>query len=110
MEGMDGVVAVGGDGLVNEVVMGLLLVACRRDGVNPHDPEVQLPETHLRLGIIPGEAREEPVFLLLRLLLLAISFSSCIPCFSLLLSSFLPLSSSIINFLPSDFLLTIIFQ
>lgn len=55
LEGMDGVVAVGGDGLVNEVVMGLLLVACRRAGVNPHDSEVQLPATHLRLGIIPGE-------------------------------------------------------
>lgn len=54
LEGMDGVVAVGGDGLVNEVVMGLLVVACRRAGVNPHDPEVQLPATHLRLGIIPG--------------------------------------------------------
>lgn len=59
LEGMDGVVAVGGDGLVNEVVMGLLLVACRRAGVNPHDPEVQLPATHLRLGIIPGEATTE---------------------------------------------------
>lgn len=59
LEGMDGVVAVGGDGLVNEVVMGLLLVACRRAGVNPHEPEVQLPATHLRLGIIPGEAVTE---------------------------------------------------
>ncbi|KAG0696842.1 Ceramide kinase [Chionoecetes opilio] len=54
LEGVDGVVAVGGDGLVNEVVMGLLLVACRRAGINPHDPEVQMPTTHLRLGIIPG--------------------------------------------------------
>ncbi|MPC18732.1 Ceramide kinase [Portunus trituberculatus] len=56
LEGMDGVVAVGGDGLVNEVVMGLMLVACRREGINPHDPQVQLPNTPLRLGIIPGEA------------------------------------------------------
>uniref|UniRef100_A0A0P4W402 DAGKc domain-containing protein n=1 Tax=Scylla olivacea TaxID=85551 RepID=A0A0P4W402_SCYOL len=54
LEGMDGVVAVGGDGLVNEVVMGLMLVACRRAGINPHDPQVQLPATPLRLGIIPG--------------------------------------------------------
>lgn len=54
LEGVDGVVAVGGDGLVNEVVMGLLLVACRRAGINPHDAEMQLPTTHLRMGIIPG--------------------------------------------------------
>ena len=59
LEGVDGVVAVGGDGLVNEVVMGLLLVACRRAGINPNDPEVQLPVTHLRLGIIPGEAARD---------------------------------------------------
>lgn len=59
LEGVDGVVAVGGDGLVSEVVMGLLLVACRRAGINPHDPEMQLPTTHLRLGIIPGEGHRD---------------------------------------------------
>lgn len=54
MDLVDGVVAVGGDGLVNELVMGLLMVSIRRAGVDPHDPQVTLPTTHLRLGIIPG--------------------------------------------------------
>ncbi|XP_071528378.1 ceramide kinase [Panulirus ornatus] len=51
---VDGVVAVGGDGLVNELVMGLLLLASKKAGLDPHNPEVALPKTHLRLGIIPG--------------------------------------------------------
>ncbi|XP_042213687.1 ceramide kinase-like [Homarus americanus] len=54
MEEMDGVVAVGGDGLVNELVMGLLMSAARKAGIDPHDPDIILPTTHLRLGIIPG--------------------------------------------------------
>lgn len=49
-------VAVGGDGLVNELVMGLLLLASKRAGLDPHNPEVALPTTHVRLGIIPGES------------------------------------------------------
>ncbi|KAG7173369.1 Ceramide kinase-like, partial [Homarus americanus] len=57
MEEMDGVVAVGGDGLVNELVMGLLMSAARKAGIDPHDPDIILPTTHLRLGIIPGDSR-----------------------------------------------------
>nr|XP_045600791.1 ceramide kinase-like isoform X2 [Procambarus clarkii] len=57
LDGLDGVVAVGGDGLVNELVMGLLLVSARKAGLDPHDPEVTLPPTHLKLGIIPGDSR-----------------------------------------------------
>lgn len=51
---LDGVVVVGGDGLVNEVVTGLLLRAAGEVGVDPHDPEASLPPTVLRVGIIPG--------------------------------------------------------
>ncbi|KAK3862568.1 hypothetical protein Pcinc_031582 [Petrolisthes cinctipes] len=53
-EGVDGVVAVGGDGLVNEVVLGLLLRSCRLHHHDPHDHTRPLPSTKLRLGIIPG--------------------------------------------------------
>lgn len=55
MDEVDGVVGVGGDGLVNELVMGLLLRAAKRAGLDPHDPQVTLPSTHIRLGIIPGK-------------------------------------------------------
>lgn len=59
---LDGVVVVGGDGLVNEVVTGLLLRAASEVGVDAHDPETALPPTMLRVGIIPGEdGREDPL-------------------------------------------------
>ncbi|KAK7082549.1 hypothetical protein SK128_021654, partial [Halocaridina rubra] len=52
--GVDGVVVVGGDGLVNEVVTGLLLRAAQDAGIDPHQPDVTLPPTQIRIGIIPG--------------------------------------------------------
>ena len=51
----DGVVAVGGDGLVNEVATGLFILSSKTKGFNPHDPEIDLPETQVRLGIIPSK-------------------------------------------------------
>ncbi|XP_068224473.1 ceramide kinase [Palaemon carinicauda] len=54
LAGMDGVVVVGGDGLVNEVVTGLLLRAAHDSEIDPHQPDVSLPQTQIRVGIIPG--------------------------------------------------------
>ncbi|XP_076056284.1 ceramide kinase [Oratosquilla oratoria] len=54
LERVDGVVVVGGDGLVNEAVTGLLLKEARVQGLDVNDTETPLPVTPLRIGIIPG--------------------------------------------------------
>ena len=51
----DGIIAVGGDGLVNEIATGLFLISSRNAGINPHKTDVDLPVTEIRLGIIPSE-------------------------------------------------------
>ncbi|CAL4059508.1 unnamed protein product, partial [Meganyctiphanes norvegica] len=52
--GIDGVVVVGGDGLVNEVVTGLLSHASQLAGIDADNPNANLPSTAIRVGIIPG--------------------------------------------------------
>ncbi|XP_048737779.2 ceramide kinase-like [Ostrea edulis] len=50
----DGVVAVGGDGIYNEVMSGLLDREMRDNGRNPDDPEAQLVQLRLPIGIVPA--------------------------------------------------------
>lgn len=51
----NGLVAVGGDGLVSEMATGLFLYTCQQKGIDPHDFQTDLPFTQLRIGIIPSE-------------------------------------------------------
>ncbi|XP_062621631.1 ceramide kinase-like, partial [Saccostrea cucullata] len=50
----DGVIAVGGDGIYNEVLSGLVDRQMRDVGLNPDDPESKLPQLNLPIGIIPA--------------------------------------------------------
>lgn len=53
LKNCDGIVAVGGDGLVSEIVTGLFVVASDSQGLNHNDADVDFPSTQIRLGIIP---------------------------------------------------------
>lgn len=50
----DGIACVGGDGTFSEVFNGLVLRACRENGVNQNDIEMDLPSPQLPVGVIPG--------------------------------------------------------
>ena len=52
---MDGVIAVGGDGLISELVKGLFLASTYDNQFDANNPYSNLPLSPLRLGIIPGE-------------------------------------------------------
>ena len=55
LKDVDGVVAVGGDGLVSELAHGLILAAAHSAGVDVNDPTNSFSPTPLRLGVIPGK-------------------------------------------------------
>lgn len=48
------VVAVGGDGIYNEVVSGLTVRELRDHGQDPDNPESKLSQLKLPIGIIPA--------------------------------------------------------
>ncbi|KAL1471997.1 hypothetical protein MTO96_023307 [Rhipicephalus appendiculatus] len=50
----DGVVCVGGDGMVNEIVNGVLLRAQRDAGVDANDPNSRLQPSTIKIGVIPA--------------------------------------------------------
>ncbi|XP_052700408.1 ceramide kinase-like isoform X1 [Crassostrea angulata] len=54
LEEFDGVVAVGGDGIYNEVVSGLTVRELRDHGQDPDNPESKLSQLKLPIGIIPA--------------------------------------------------------
>ncbi|RXG71013.1 Ceramide kinase [Armadillidium vulgare] len=58
----DGIVAVGGDGLVSEIVTGLFVVAADSQGLSHDDAEVDFPATQIRLGIIPCGSTDATCF------------------------------------------------
>ncbi|XP_046405236.1 ceramide kinase isoform X2 [Ischnura elegans] len=64
LEGVDGVVCVGGDGTVAEVFNALVLAAARSAGVDPSDPEVSLPSPQLRLGVVPAGSTDTVAYCL----------------------------------------------
>ncbi|CAN7989498.1 unnamed protein product, partial [Ixodes hexagonus] len=54
LDNMDGVICVGGDGMVNEVVNGVLLRSQRDAGVEVNDAEACLRPAALKVGVIPA--------------------------------------------------------
>ncbi|XP_038604457.1 ceramide kinase-like isoform X1 [Tachyglossus aculeatus] len=54
LQGVDGLVCVGGDGMFNEVLHGLISRTQREAGVSEHSPEASLVPPSLRIGIIPA--------------------------------------------------------
>ncbi|XP_062606083.1 ceramide kinase-like [Saccostrea cucullata] len=50
----DGVVAVGGDGIYNEVLSALLDREMKNSGLDPNDPDSRLVQLKLPIGIIPA--------------------------------------------------------
>lgn len=50
----DGVVCVGGDGMVNEIVNGVLLRAQRDAGIDANDPNSRLKPGAIKIGAIPA--------------------------------------------------------
>lgn len=53
-QGVDGVVVVGGDGIVSEAVNGLMIAAAKRAEIDVNESNATLPESALRLGVIAG--------------------------------------------------------
>lgn len=54
LEQYDGVIGVGGDGILNEIFNGLIKRAALEAGLNVNEPEVTLPQPKVRIGIIPA--------------------------------------------------------
>lgn len=54
LKNYDGIACVGGDGTFSEVFNGLVLRACRENGINANDIEVDLPDPKIPVGVIPG--------------------------------------------------------
>ncbi|KAK3091251.1 hypothetical protein FSP39_018288 [Pinctada imbricata] len=54
LKGVDGVIAVGGDGILNEVIMGVLKRTQIQRQVNYDDPNVAMEMSNLPVGIIPA--------------------------------------------------------
>ncbi|KAK8759044.1 hypothetical protein V5799_003322 [Amblyomma americanum] len=50
----DGVICVGGDGMVNEIVNGVLLRAQRDAGIDANDPNSRLQPGTIKIGVIPA--------------------------------------------------------
>ncbi|KAK3909045.1 Ceramide kinase [Frankliniella fusca] len=53
-DGIDGVVCIGGDGTVAEVLNALVLRAAKEKGIDTDDPNVELPQPSVAVGVIPG--------------------------------------------------------
>lgn len=54
MPGVDGVVVMGGDGLLSRVVMGIIQHQAKVDGISLIDSKTPFPKPSIRIGIIPG--------------------------------------------------------
>lgn len=54
LSGFDGVVCVGGDGTFSEIMNGLISRTARDNGIDPNNPDNELPRPKLRVGVIPG--------------------------------------------------------
>ncbi|KAG8235194.1 hypothetical protein J437_LFUL014158, partial [Ladona fulva] len=64
LDGIDGVVCVGGDGTFSEVFNGLVLAAARSAGVDPNDPEIALPSPAIPLGVVPAGSTDTVAYCL----------------------------------------------
>nr|XP_014350339.1 PREDICTED: ceramide kinase-like [Latimeria chalumnae] len=54
LEGIDGLVCVGGDGMFSELMHGLIGRSQKEAGICVDDPNAELSASHLRIGIIPA--------------------------------------------------------
>ncbi|TRY74775.1 hypothetical protein TCAL_09510 [Tigriopus californicus] len=54
LEQYDGVIGVGGDGILNEIFNGLIKSAAREAGLDVNEPAVTLRQPKVRIGIIPA--------------------------------------------------------
>jgi ceramide kinase len=58
----DGLICIGGDGMFAELCHGLLLRTINETQRNINEPEVNLVQPHLRIGIIPAGSTDAIVF------------------------------------------------
>ncbi|CAF0779218.1 unnamed protein product [Rotaria sordida] len=58
----DGVICVGGDGMFSELCQGLLLRTSQEAQLNINDPQVNITQPKLRIGIIPAGSTDAIVF------------------------------------------------
>ncbi|KAL8622430.1 hypothetical protein ACOMHN_034095 [Nucella lapillus] len=54
LDGVDGIITVGGDGLYCEVLNGLILRTQKDNEVNVHDVDAKVVSSHIPIGIIPA--------------------------------------------------------
>ena len=54
LQGIDGIISVGGDGMFSEILNGLLLRTAKDKGIDYNDPSAVLVEPSITLGFIAG--------------------------------------------------------
>ncbi len=62
LDGYDGLVCVGGDGMFAELCHGLLLRSAHDGQINIDNPQVNIIRPNLRIGIIPAGSTDAVVF------------------------------------------------
>lgn len=63
-EGVDGVACIGGDGTLAEVFNALVRHAAKEKGVDIDDPNAELPQPSVRVGVIPGGSTDAVAYTL----------------------------------------------
>lgn len=58
----DGIICVGGDGMFNELLNGLLIRTQHDLGVDPNNPNAMLLQPKIRIGVIPGGSTDAVAF------------------------------------------------
>jgi ceramide kinase len=58
----DGIVCVGGDGTLSEVVNAIIIRTARNCGVNMNNVDVEIPPVNIRVGVIPGGSTDTVLY------------------------------------------------
>lgn len=61
---MDGIVCVGGDGTLSEVINGVIMHSARENSVNLNKSQVEIPFPNIRIGIIPAGSTDTVAYTL----------------------------------------------